>query len=99
MATIPEAFNKINWLFAEDEEAKGTYEFDKLIPEYETRKGNKIPVFLLLGRQGDVVVSIWNVENLNELRKHLGDDDAKWHNRLFDIKPNADKTKLIFMPL
>jgi hypothetical protein len=75
------------WLFAENLTENSTFEFVEFKPEYETRKGNKIPVFVLLGsdkeREGEFLLAVWNVANIKQLKEQLGSNSDTWGTPMF----------------
>ena len=102
MTEIPKQQN-FYWLFA-DTVGDKTYKYDEFVPEFETNKGKKLPVFQLFGEDnkgnmGDFLVAIWNITNLEEIKKKLGSDDATWKDKLFKFRPDDKQpTKLVMIP-
>lgn len=87
------------WLFPENLLPEGnTFEFCEFVPEYKTRKGLKIPVFVLLGsdkeRQGEFLLATWNIENLKELIVKLGENSDTWKTPKFTATAKDKKVVL-----
>ena len=79
------------WLFEDNAVIGSEYAFLNFEPKYKTPKGAKIPVFIMYGkteynneiRESEVLISTWNIENLQDIKKQLGTNTDNWSNELF----------------
>jgi len=98
---IPEHKPMSMWLFSDNVQPTA-YKFLGYDEKYKTQGGKTLPVFLFYGAvqtkkgivQCEVVTSIWNIENLNEMRTKLGADDTVWLKTFFFIKPKGTQLTL-----
>ena len=85
------------WLFADNIQGIETFEFVDA-KTVKSKKGTEIPVFVMLGhdnsREGEFLLSTWNIANLDELLLKFGSDSSKWGTPKFTVKPFG-KTKKI----
>lgn len=96
MGELPDRQPKEFWLFPDCLKDEGNlFEFVEFRAEHKTKKGSLVPVFVLLGaanikeveKHGDWIISTWNVDNYDELKK-LGDVDT-WKAKKFLVKPTS----------
>lgn len=85
---IPDNKAMTFWLFADNLGPTGNlFEFVDFLPNYKTESGKEIPVFLFVGEDskysGEFVCSIWNIRNLKDIKKILGEDSVHWVGKKF----------------
>ena len=96
---IPKIDKFAHWLFADDLKEEGhLFEF----VEFKTitsKKGNEIPCFILLGenkqKAGEFQLSLWNINNLEEMKTEVGNDTDTWKGKRFNLTP-LKSGKIVF---
>ena len=95
------------WLFPDNIVENSDYKFLDFNPEYNSRNNNKIPVFVLWGKiqaedkkvfEGELLTTIWNIYNYEELKKQLGSNTDKWDKDLF-FKLRKEHDKIVMLPV
>jgi len=103
MAKIPDNTAPAFWIFPDSVIPTEELKLLQFEPEYETKKGNSLPVFVfygkILGRDdkvlaGELNMASWNIENLEELKNEFGEDSDNWPKDLrFTAHPSEKDPK------
>jgi len=95
--------SKILWLFPDMVGLVGVRMQIRAIDETDSRNGKKIPIMLLSGniqgRQMEVLVATWNVENWNTLLDMWSTDSGAWCGKDVRVRTSpTDMKKVIVEP-
>lgn len=112
MPELPEN-KRTMWLFPDNLVENSDYKFLEFIPKYNTTTSKKIPVFLFWGKlkpregtkdtkatpayEGEVITSIWNIYNYDELKKDLPSNTDLWDQMFFKLRKEHDK--IVMLPV
>lgn len=109
MPKIPENKPLSLWLFADNVKPNHEYKFLGFEPEYKTASGKKLPVFILFGtvsdkkgnnKQAEVLTTAWNIQNIEDVKKQLGENTDDWkENLFFKILVDESSERFIFIPV
>ena len=113
MPELPEN-KRCMWMFPDNVDTTKEFKFLDFNPEYKTSTGKKVPCFILWGTlkaragtestkefpafEGELVTTIWNIYNFDDLKKQLGKNTDDWNTDLF-FKITIEHDKFVLIPV
>lgn len=96
-------FKVSRWLFADTVEESEEYVFLGWDFEHKSKAGKLFQVMEIWGKQkadkdgkvfvGENLIAIWNISNLEQLKKEYGKDTSEWDNKKISFKISVNAAK------